>query len=532
MSKSQSKRSKTQVKPPVKRLVPGKRIVMPVRARSVKKAMPKKAKSAPNSAAVGRFLASSVAGLVPGGSAFSGLAGQVGGWLGDKIGTALGLGEYRVNQNTVIGEGVSPPVMHNDDDMIVVRHREYLGDVFSSATPGAFSVVNYPINPGLSVSFPWCSISAVAYREWTPLGMLYEFKSNTGFVSNSTTPAVGMVIMATDYNSFDTDPFANKLEMENNMYTTSARSTESFYHPIECKSERNVLGKFFLRAGEIPDNQPPQLYDLGTFSIASVGQPTANQNLGELWCTVELGFSKATLQNRHDNESSTDMWAFNGCTDGTPLAGTITYPATSTLGGSLVSGTTYNFPPTRVDGDFVFLYYNSAVVATGTPGWLANPIFTNCLNETAEWQAAAGVPAANTNICGTSVVFGSGPTTVSGDNFCALIMKIRVTGRNASVTLNTGPGPNWTANGFLLVTPVAHGVEYLSNMFGEHYGIPRGVGLSQPPEGMSMRAVGSSSDHSHCVASPNKTRDLEDFYAIYKAFNDKRAAPTETTTTA
>lgn len=485
--------------------------------------MPKKTANAPNSAAVGRFLASSLAGLIPGGSPFSGIAGALGGWVGDKVGTALGLGEYKVQQNSIIGEGVTPPYMHNDDDMIIVRHREYLGDVYSSATPGAFSVTNYPINPGLAVSFPWCSISAVAYREWKPLGMLYEFKSNTGFVSNASSPAVGMVIMATDYNAFDTNPFANKLEMENNMYTTSAKSTESFYHPIECKSERNVLGKFFLRSGSIPDNQPPQLYDLGTFSIASVGQPTANQNLGELWCTVEIGLSKATLQNRHDNESSTDMWAFVGASDTSPLSGSVVYPATSTLGGSLSNGNTYLFPPTRVDGDFLVLYYTGSVASAA--GFVAAPVLTNCVNETTEWQATTGAPAANPNIISVGEAFGSSmAASPAGLNFATLVMKIRVTGRNASIYLNTGPGPNWSANSFFLVTPVAHAVGFQTNSFGDRIGIPRGRGLSAIPPGKLRETESAEEEHCHdaCSRIQNKTRDIEDFYAIYKAFIDKR----------
>jgi len=92
----------------------------PAGTRSVAKATKK---SAPKSSAVGRFLASSLAGLIPGGGALSGIVGEAGGWLGDKIGTALGLGEYdvaHIKQNSIINEGQTPPYMHDRNDLSVI----------------------------------------------------------------------------------------------------------------------------------------------------------------------------------------------------------------------------------------------------------------------------------------------------------------------------------------------------------------------------------------------------------------------------
>lgn len=332
-------------------------------ARAASQTKPKP-KGAPKSRAFGKALAANIASLVPGGGPFSSLAGEAGGWLGDKIGTFLGLGDYEVRQNSLISEGSTPPSMHQRGEKVIVRHREYLGDVFSSATPGAFKIASYSLNPGLETTMPWMAQVAKAYRQWRPRGLVFEFKSNTGLISSAATPAVGMVIMATDYNSFDTTPFANKMEMENNMFTTSAKTTESFYHPIECAPMTNVLESYFVRPGALPTDQPPQFYDQGVFAIASVGCPVANQNLGELWLTAEVEFDKSTMQNVVGHSAPSALF-FNDANAGlvlslpfSPVASVVPAP-TNTLACTLAEGTGTNpimdivFANNTVVGDYL-----------------------------------------------------------------------------------------------------------------------------------------------------------------------------------
>lgn len=38
-----------------------------------------------------------------------------------------------------------------------ITHREYIADVISSPTPGAFSFIAYSVNPGSPITFPWLS---------------------------------------------------------------------------------------------------------------------------------------------------------------------------------------------------------------------------------------------------------------------------------------------------------------------------------------------------------------------------------------
>lgn len=269
--------------------------------------------TAPRSAAFGESVGNAVGSFLPGPyKALAPLLGKGGSWLGNKIGSWLGLGAYELNRNSiVIDEGNSPQMVHFNDDTIVVRHREYVGEVYSSPTPGAFTVSNFALQPGNSALFEWLAPIANQYQEWIPMGMVAEFKSNSGEVVTGATNALGQVIMATDYNAYNVNPFQNKSQMNNTVYSTNAKITQSFVHAIECDPRKNVMESFFVRAGPVPAGQPPQLYDLGTFAIASHGCQGSSQDLGELWLSYEIGFRKASLIQTYASAVPTDIFSAN-----------------------------------------------------------------------------------------------------------------------------------------------------------------------------------------------------------------------------
>lgn len=401
---------------------------------------PPKKSSAPNSKAMGAYLGEKAGAYLPGPlQMFSPLAGQLGGMLGEKVGTLLGLGEYKVSRNSVqtriVSEGTTPANMHSSKAGFVLRHREYLGDLYSASTAGAFSVQNYPLQPGLTSVFPWCAIIAGSFQEWTPRGVVFEFKSNTGLISSAATPAVGMVIMATDYDSYNTQPFDNKIDMENTVYTTSAKSTESFYHPIECAPRHNVLDRLFLRQGPVPPNQPPQLYDLGTFAIASVGQPVANQNLGEIWVTYDIEFSKATMRNHHNSSIQSDI--FNAQDDGSAgpaLFGEFVAGPENSIGGTVAKNGTdvsYTFPQLTSAGTYDFYVQLEGAGAAAMGGTMTTTL-VNCQDASAGWNSVA-VPASPAFWMAYLIIYGSAIASSVSKTLC---FRLKVTGSFASMTLH------------------------------------------------------------------------------------------------
>jgi len=419
-------------------------------ARSSGQAVKTKPKGAPKSKAVGKAIGDTIAPFLPGPlKMLAPFAGDVGGFLGEGIGTLLGLGDYKVKKNSIVSEGNSPAYMHSKNGSVFVRHREFITNVYSSAAAGAFSVQNIPIQPGLTNGFPWLSLVTRGFQEWQPHGIVFEFKSNTGMISSAATPSIGMVIMATDYDSFDTNPFSNKVDMENTQYTRSAKATESFYHPVECAYNKNVLDRLFLRDDVVPLGQPPQFYDLGTFAIASVGTPVASQNLGELWVTYDIELMKPTMKNHSGSLQAVDMFWGSATTTNKNLFGLYSAAADNSIGGTIsndgANTATYTFPPLTSHGDYVFLQMQTSAVAAS---WTTAPTVTtaNCDFVFSPWSSSVGNILQPIFSAGDSEVYGapSASSTELSTSF-VLAFRVRITGPGAYFTFDTSP-MTWAQN--------------------------------------------------------------------------------------
>lgn len=221
------------------------------------------------------------------GSMFGPIGGKYGQMGGDWLGKVTGMGAYQVSENSLLTGNV--PTFGNGGGTIVA-HREYIGDVTGST---GFVNTAYPLNPGLASLFPWLSLSAAQFEEYELLGMLVEFKSTSAVALNSTNTALGTVIMATDYDSYDTT-FTTKQQMEAYQFSTSAPPSQSQLHPIECKPKMNVLGTKYLRHGAPPTGADLRFYDVGTFQLATVGMQAAAV-IGELWVTYHVRFTKPKI---------------------------------------------------------------------------------------------------------------------------------------------------------------------------------------------------------------------------------------------
>lgn len=217
---------------------------------------------------------------------------RIGAWAGDKlgglVGRVTGLGDYEADAGNPMPT-INPPVVRNiSDRSVVISHREYIGDVVTSATPGAFNLMSFQVNPGNPVVFPWLSRLAPCFQEYKMNGMLFQFKSMSADALNSTNTALGQVIAATNYNVAQ-DNYQSKFEMENTEFGSSCKPSVSFMHPIETDSRQNVMGQLYVAAGGTPPaGADPQFYNLANFQLATNGFQGASVNIGELWVTYEV----------------------------------------------------------------------------------------------------------------------------------------------------------------------------------------------------------------------------------------------------
>lgn len=188
--------------------------------------------------------------------------------------------------------GMTPPMIQNsmNGGGIIVRHREYIGDLQSSIV---FTNRNFPLNPGLTSTFPWLAQIANAFEQYRFRGLIFEFKSLSAdaLISAAQNIGQGTVIMATQYNALSPG-FSSKIEMENYEFANSAKPSISFMHPVECAMYQTPNTPLYVRSGAIPAGADERLYDLGNFCVATQGLPSPSGTIGELWCTFEIEFFK------------------------------------------------------------------------------------------------------------------------------------------------------------------------------------------------------------------------------------------------
>lgn len=312
----------------------------------------------------------------------------IGGYLGHGIQGVVkaltGFGDYKVAGNSLMSGplGGNPPIIRNSrNNGIIVRHREYLADVFAATS---FTTNTYPINPGLIQSFPWLQQQADSFEQYKFRGLVFEFKSmsSDAVLATSASSALGTVIMSTQYNVLD-EVFTDKRTMENYEYANSTKPSLSMLHPIECKMSQTTVSELYVRTGIVSAGDL-RLYDLGNFVIAVQGMQNAaaNQVIGELWCTYEVEFFKpkllvggGALLSDHYYGAGANLFSTVAQYG---ISGTMVQRSGSNLGTVLqlpgiapYAANAIVFPRHIVDGTFMITYILKGSVATA-----ASPTYT------------------------------------------------------------------------------------------------------------------------------------------------------------
>lgn len=324
-----------------------------------------------------------------GGPAGGGIGKFLGGKLGHLIETVTGFGDYTVENNSILSGGMTVPQVVNsiDKGTVIVRHREYIGNVYSST---GFAVSSYLIQPGLASTFPWLSQQANAFEQYRLRGMLFEFVSTSSdaLLSAATSTALGSVVMMTDYDVADEAP-TSKRQMLNSEFSCSTKPSLSAIHPIECKRSLSAQDILYTRGSiAVPAGFDQRLYDFARFNIATEGMQVAGGILGELWATYEIEFLKPQFA----YYGLADHYRMTAITAARPL-GTVAGSNIAnggTIGGAISgSGLDYSFPREISSGKWYFEY---SVVGAGAPNVISpNITVTNAtlyaltVNDTQSW---------------------------------------------------------------------------------------------------------------------------------------------------
>jgi hypothetical protein len=257
-----------------------------------------------------------------GGPSGAALGGSIGSSAGKLISSVTGFGDYKIKSNSLVKHlgGAAPVFINKTDSGVRICNREMVCNVGGSVS---FNVNRYPINPGNSFIFPWLSEYAPLFEQYKVHGMIFHYNPSSGYVG-AASPALGTVMMATQYDVFD-GPFSSKQELLGYQYSTSIMAANPDQHPIECAPNSMQFDKLKCRFGAVPSGATQQAYDVGQFSVATEGMQSAYV-VGELWVTYDIEFFKpkltpcsgAEMINRSNALSTTASATnpFSGCLDG------------------------------------------------------------------------------------------------------------------------------------------------------------------------------------------------------------------------
>jgi hypothetical protein len=370
-------------------------------------------------------------GATVGALAGSALGGPLGGVIGSTAGHGLqalvkyitGFGDYRVHYNSLMlggamSDGVytPPEIINKSKDAVCLRHREYITDITATS---AFTLQSFDINPGLVSTFPWLAGVAENFEEYMITGMIFEYRTLSADYTTASSAALGFVVMATQYNVLNPN-FPDKKTMENYEFANSAKPSETFIHPVECKKSLNPVSELYVRTGSVPANADQRLYDLGNFQIATGGN-SGTGILGELWVTFEICLFKPKLITSIGSELLTDHW-ISTTTGGANFFGSSRTVQPGSNLGLTVTNAFFRFPPDITDGTYLVIYQvTGGAVTVSTPA----TSLTNCL-QLQVWQNDTNVVVDNTG--NSSAIY-------------ILSFVVSITGSNAQVGFTSGSIP-------------------------------------------------------------------------------------------
>jgi len=285
-----------------------------------------------------------------GGGALGGLIGMpaAGTTLGSSLGASLsrwlGSGDYAVQSNSMVTSlkaASSIPMMHKENQSIVVRHREFVGSVTASTN---FAVqLSLDLNPGNRVLFPWLAGIAVKFQEYRIRGMVFHYIPTSGASVASTNTALGTVMIQTSYRSADSVP-TTKYELLNEYCSNESVPSEAFCHPVECDPKENPFNVQYVRSSAIANSEDKLLYDLGTTNIAVQGCQGTTGNLGDVWVSYEIELRKPIIASNVTTNVTTSTVS---CQQPPSMSSGTLFAGTQTKSGSLLctyAGNTITWP--------------------------------------------------------------------------------------------------------------------------------------------------------------------------------------------
>ena len=173
------------------------------------------------------------------------------------------------------------PVIRATRDSCRIKHREFISNVIGAS---AFTIGGtFPINPGMSSTFPWLSLQAQCWEQ-------YEFKSlRFCYFTRTGSTQTGSLIMAVDYDAADGAPLSEAV-----MTAYDGAVEDVPWKDMHCVVKpalmRGPMKRHYVRTRALDPNQDIKTYDVGNFYFAQV-DGVVNQAWGKLWVEYDIELS-------------------------------------------------------------------------------------------------------------------------------------------------------------------------------------------------------------------------------------------------
>jgi hypothetical protein len=253
------------------------------------------------------------------------LSSRVGGLAGYSVGRVLGInskktralgrnagimfskitgyGDYTVSDNTLLKPS---PVPDFGTQSIRVTHKEFLGNIYGSPD---FQFNTFPLNPGVSKTFPWLAGIARNYQQYHINGLIFQYVSTSAFALGSTNSALGKVMLATNYNAED-PPFDSTVQMMATQYSNYCRPADSIMHAIECSPSETPNKVYYIRTDISEDAKDLRLSDIGFTEVATEGMQSTSE-VGGLWISYDITLLKPILNPQISQQAGFDQFDYD-----------------------------------------------------------------------------------------------------------------------------------------------------------------------------------------------------------------------------
>jgi len=199
---------------------------------------------------------------------------------------AIGMDKDPLHMNT------SNATFETTEDGILVSKREMVMNVLGSVPFSSTQFLVTPSPQNVTKTFaPWISQQALLWTKYTALGIVVEFESLCADFSNDV--ALGSVMMNTQYDASQPELISSQLIL-NNQFTTSAKISEDFVHPIECAG---MMDKYVYTDADLSTGADERQQNIGRFQISVEGVPSVldGQIIGRMWVTSRYYFKYSVL---------------------------------------------------------------------------------------------------------------------------------------------------------------------------------------------------------------------------------------------